>query len=282
MRGYSPVQDKFKKSTKGMEDGLIKLHAKPGLKGVAPTRMVGTSAPPKAAYLNPPLRLMGETALKPGGAKKYGSDKKSAEKKNVQLIPKEQKPHVGNQTGVVNLGSSPLSIGYHSIAGRSDGRAKTNQDAYYIDTELAESTGMSLFGVFDGHGFHGHRVSNFLVSNIRDIFEIKHGSQGAVNYEQTFEELCHNLNKMLKKNMYIDAKLSGSTGIMVLITKTSLVCSNVGDSRAMFVRRANSGQLEPVEMSVDQKPSDPQEKQRILSHGGKVHPCRSRSILISA
>jgi hypothetical protein len=282
MRGYSPVSSKVRKPSKVVDDGLAKSQLKPGPKAAAPTRMVGTSAPPKAVYLNPPLRLLGEPALKSGGAKKYGSDKKHAEKKNAQLLPKENKPHAGNQTGVTYLGQTNYTIGVHSIAGRSDGRAKTNQDAYFIDTEMSETTGMSLFGVFDGHGFHGHRVSNFLVSNIRDIFEVKYSSSGSMNYEETFVDLCHNLNKMLKKNIYIDAKLSGSTGITVLVTKTSLICSNVGDSRALLVKRANNGHLEHVEMSVDQKPSDPQEKQRILSQGGKIHPCRSRLAITSA
>jgi Protein phosphatase 2C len=285
MRGYSPIPSKIKKPApaKAAEDSSGKSQIKPGAtKGPIPARMVGTSAPPKAVYLNAPLRMMGDSTLRPGGPKKHASDKKQGEKKPAQLMPKEHKPHAGSQAGVIHLGQPHYSVGVHSIAGKSDGRSKTNQDAYYIDTEMSENSGMSLFGVFDGHGFHGHRVSNFLVSNIRDIFEIKYSSSGSINYEETFVELCHSLNKMLKKNIYIDTKLSGSTGIMVLVTKNSVICSNVGDSRALLVRRAQNGHLEHLELSVDQKPSDPQEKQRIISQGGRIHPCRSRLDLISA
>jgi serine/threonine protein phosphatase PrpC len=77
---------------------------------------------------------------------------------------------------------------------------------------------------------------------------------------------------MVKKNPYIDTKLSGSTGVMVLVKDNMVHCANVGDSRAILIRKSNY----IVELSTDQKPSDPSEKQRILANGGKVHPCRSK------
>lgn len=277
MRGYSPVLAKYKKAeTKGKDDTLTKSHVKAApTKPHYPSRMVGTSAPPKAVYLNAPLKLVVESTFKSPAGKKPTSDKKSHAKPIAHSLPKENKTL---DTGIVHLGESNYfeSIGFHTLGGRSDGRAKTNQDAFYIDTEMEADQGVALFGVFDGHGFHGHRVSNFLISNIKDIFELKNTDHGYVDYQSTFVDLCHSLNKMLRKSMYIDAKLSGSTGIMVLATKKSLVCSNVGDSRAMLLRKVPGGQLEPIPMSEDQTPADPHEKQRILSHGGRVHPCRSK------
>jgi serine/threonine protein phosphatase PrpC len=86
-----------------------------------------------------------------------------------------------------------------------------------------------------------------------------------------FTTLCHSLNSMVKKNPYIDTKLSGSTGVMVLVKDNHLHCANVGDSRAILIRGSNY----VIELSTDQKPSDPIEKQRIIANGGRVHPCRS-------
>lgn len=85
---------------------------------------------------------------------------------------------------------------------------------------------------------------------------------------------------MLKKHIYIDSKLSGSTGVMVMSHQKKLICANVGDSRAVLYRVVDEMQLEFIPMSRDQKPSDPTERQRIIAHGGKVHPCRRRIILI--
>lgn len=95
--------------------------------------------------------------------------------------------------------------------------------------------------------------------------------------DNCFIELSHGLNNILKKTVYIDTKLSGSTGVMVLAHKKKLFCANVGDSRAvLYSVDPSSHGLRPIPMSVDQKPSDPEERKRILATGGKVHPCRSR------
>lgn len=51
---------------------------------------------------------------------------------------------------------------FQTMPGFSDGRTKTNQDAYYINFAIRGSTQSSLFAVFDGHGPQGHRVSDFL------------------------------------------------------------------------------------------------------------------------
>lgn len=286
MRGYSPLAHKMKKPTKPKEDLLTRSPARQQVKSIYQSRMVGTSAPPKPVYMTPVLGLTGESPMKNFlGNKKPNSDKKpSLEKKNPATLNKCVKHTNTHPNGFVQVTECEFleSIGFFSQAGRSDGRAKTNQDSFFIDTEIGGLKNFALFGVFDGHGFHGHKVSNYLVSNIRDIFELKEMEDGNFNFEATFIDLCHNLNKMLKKAAHIDSKLSGSTGIKVLATKNKLVCSNVGDSRAMMIRKTHNGHLETVPMSIDQKPSDPQEKQRILSHGGRVYPCRSMIQIISA
>jgi hypothetical protein len=58
-------------------------------------------------------------------------------------------------------------IGYATLAGRSDGKGKVNQDSFFIDTKIEGWQGLGLIGVFDGHGLQGNRVSNFLIANIK-------------------------------------------------------------------------------------------------------------------
>ena len=55
---------------------------------------------------------------------------------------------------------------FQSMPGFSDGKVKTNQDAYYINICIKGSTLCSLFAVFDGHGPLGHKVSEFLKRNL--------------------------------------------------------------------------------------------------------------------
>lgn len=58
-------------------------------------------------------------------------------------------------------------VGWGTLAGRSDGKAKVNQDSFFVDTSIEGWPGISLVAVFDGHGLQGNRVSNFLISNIK-------------------------------------------------------------------------------------------------------------------
>jgi serine/threonine protein phosphatase PrpC len=51
----------------------------------------------------------------------------------------------------------------------------------------------------------------------------------------------------------------------VLVKPNELVCANAGDSRAILVRSR-----EIVELSIDHKPCQPEEKKRILKMGGRI------------
>ncbi len=55
---------------------------------------------------------------------------------------------------------------YQTMPGFSDGRTKTNQDSFYVNISVHQSTKCSLYAVFDGHGPLGHKVSDFLKRNL--------------------------------------------------------------------------------------------------------------------
>jgi serine/threonine protein phosphatase PrpC len=58
---------------------------------------------------------------------------------------------------------------------------------------------------------------------------------------------------------------SGSTGVVVLITPSHILCANTGDSRAVLRRKGNT-----LPLSFDHKPSDLPERLRITDFGGIV------------
>ncbi len=93
-----------------------------------------------------------------------------SDKKPNPSIPKERL-QLGGATGIVHTESVEIfkAVGTHTLGGRSEGKAKTNQDSYFAHTSILNNPQMALFAVFDGHGLHGHRVSNFLISNIMGI-----------------------------------------------------------------------------------------------------------------
>lgn len=59
-----------------------------------------------------------------------------------------------------------------STAGYSDGKTKTNQDTMFVNLNIKQSLNCALFGVFDGHGLQGHKVSQHLKANILGIIRI--------------------------------------------------------------------------------------------------------------
>jgi hypothetical protein len=268
----SPYIPKRKVVVKGKDDSLQIS----GLsKSTAQSRMVGTSAPPKPAYLGLVRADDPSSKFARSNGKKMSVDKKSPVKLDSIFAAREPKTKPGPTNGVILLAETDIleSVGFHSSAGRSDGRAKTNQDSFIIDTAVKGDARRVLLGVFDGHGLQGHKVSNFLVHNLKEVLLLPPIEADPAELAKALTDTAHNLNKMLKKTVFIDTKLSGSTGVMVLIEPGRITCSNVGDSRAVLLKHSSNGYTH-VPMSADQKPSDPQEKQRIISHGGRVHPSR--------
>lgn len=276
LRGVSPYSAKKKPPAKSKEEQLQVS----GLnRNSLQARMVGASAPPRPAYLG--SQPGSEDKHKFAASGKKPSVKRQADKIDLMIAAKAPKTKAGPTNGAIFLEDNNVleTVGFHSSPGRSDGRTKTNQDAFFIDLAVQGDKNRALIGVFDGHGFQGHKVSNFLIHNIREVLQLPPLESPIPEIAKTFTDTCHNLNNMLKKCTYIDSKLSGSTGVMTLIEPGRVTCSNVGDSRAvLFFPNGNS--FTSVPLSIDQKPSDPQEKTRILSHGGKVHPSRRRFVII--
>ena len=70
----------------------------------------------------------------------------------------------------------------------------------------------------------------------------------------------------------VDASVSGTTAVGVLIRGDTLYVGNAGDSRAIIGRSAPNGGLKAHDLSKDHKPDSPAEMKRILTMGGHVTP----------
>ena len=71
------------------------------------------------------------------------------------------------------------------------------------------------------------------------------------------------------KTSGIDYSNSGTCAITIFLYKNTCYISNLGDSRAVLYRVTNKEKL-AIEISYDQKPTRPDEKERILKLGGKI------------
>lgn len=124
----------------------------------------------------------------------------------------------------------------------------------------------SFFGIYDGHG--GSGCADYLRDNLHQ-FVIKEPSfpwnpkeairTGFAKAERRFTDINYNP----ETNEVIDK--SGSCAIVIVIIGDVCFSANVGDSRALL---SGSGGAKIYPLSRDHKPSDENERKRIIDAGG--------------
>ena len=156
---------------------------------------------------------------------------------------------------------------------------KLNQDDYFIFPNFLNNSTYSFFGVCDGHGTFGQNISFYLKENlpqnvmneflkydIQNLSEIK-----TYIFSQIILFTFSETNKEMNEDERIDSSISGSTCVSVICTPERLFCINVGDSRCVLGKfDKNKNQWIPKNLSKDHKPSDPNEKARIIKSGGRI------------
>ena len=129
----------------------------------------------------------------------------------------------------------------------------------------------------DGHGAVGQEVSGFLKENLPSDLNtaIKASKKDIVleNVNDIITQTFKNVNFKLSNNEMINSHLSGSTCVSLIYTPYKLITANVGDSRAIMGQLVN-GQWKSMDLTRDHKPSEPDEKMRILAKGGRIEPMR--------
>lgn len=68
--------------------------------------------------------------------------------------------------------------------------------------------------------------------------------------------------------------MAGCTATVVLLTPNEIYCANSGDSRTVMSKNKKA-----VDLSVDHKPNDPEEKRRIMAAQGFVEDNRVNGML---
>ena len=172
---------------------------------------------------------------------------------------------------------------YNSLAGKDPFLInKINQDTALTEININNIEGFNAFGVLDGHGDEGHNVSNFaknyIINEIKNYFlKLQINSLSDIYNELKkndyflIKNIYQNTDKELTKQNF-NSNFSGTTCVIVFQIGYNLITANVGDSRAILISSDNS-QLKNakiIELSIDQKPDLPLEKQRIIKMGGIV------------
>ena len=171
-----------------------------------------------------------------------------------------------------------------STPGMEDGHKKINQDSYIYEKNINGVLNFNIFGVLDGHGDFGHLASNFvkgyILNRIKNFPSIKY-----LNDPKKIYKILTNRNYHILTNIFLDAdiqikkekfncEMSGTTCVLVIQLDEHLICANTGDSRAILIYdESPNNDLKNTKvfpLSIDAKPENPSEKERILACGGEV------------
>ena len=189
------------------------------------------------------------------------------------------------------LASSKTKHAYQTQTGRNEnGKLKpNNQDSILICDSLFNLDNVSIFAVMDGHGANGHYVSDYVKNAITTHFTNKETysnkqspiiTSELIQYKLStkkhhaiisfFNELNHDLQQHKTK---FDVHFSGTTCVCVFQLHKKIICSNIGDSRAIVIYNDTKNRYYYETLSNDHKPDLPHERKRIESKGGVVAPC---------
>ena len=150
------------------------------------------------------------------------------------------------------------------------------QDTYHYFGFEVENTNIKFMGVYDGHGEKGKEASSYVEKEIKKLVsdnknKIRKWSLQANSREvitKLFVEGYKKIQNQMKKQdgMF---ELSGSCCISALLIDKVCYVINLGDSRAVIGGKLIDN-IFAIQMSIDHKPSLPEEMERIKKSGGEV------------
>ena len=146
-----------------------------------------------------------------------------------------------------------------------------NQDRPLACVPLRGHPGVHVYGVMDGHGQHGHYVSEFVMATLPAFL-----SREARIREETGECIASAVRGLCAElaQSNINLSFSGTTCCFAVHHSDTLYTANIGDSRALLIRAPDLPAYPPyaIPLSSDHKPDLPDEKARIVAAGGRVCP----------
>ena len=238
--------------------------------------------PPEPRKANFSLNLLKAVKAKQlgGGRAAGGETQRSSHLKNRSQSCR------GETVGTPPACEGPeLWVAARSRAGFSlDNSKRGNQDSFFSRPNCLPRQAVSICGVCDGHGAHGHKISAFIANLLPglleeglarefarrgDSFAVKEAVMGCV--KTAMEELVARL--FARED--IDSQFSGSTLCLIVIVGEQLFAFNVGDSRAVHFSTLKGWPLwTSFPLTEDHKPESLPEAERVIRCGGLIAASR--------
>ena len=156
-----------------------------------------------------------------------------------------------------------------------------NQDNFFIEKNFAGYNNYLYLSVCDGHGIEGHHVSEFIKETLPKDMSQNLYKKDILSNDKTIKTEIYNIikttfiktNEKLILNEKINSVFSGTTCVSLIYTPSRIITANIGDSRAVLGRYNNEKQkCISIDLSRDHKPTEEDEKKRILENNGRIKP----------
>ena len=149
---------------------------------------------------------------------------------------------------------------------------RENQDAYAVLKKFMGESESLCAMVCDGHGANGHLISRYITMNLpgklNQMQADSHRDPEDVLKEAFISEVINVHCEVINKRE-MNAEYSGSTLVAAVIRGNSLLCANLGDSRAVLIY-TDRGQWYPKQLTTDHKPDSSSERERIEANYGRI------------
>ncbi|CAA3001664.1 probable phosphatase 2C 73 [Olea europaea subsp. europaea] len=169
------------------------------------------------------------------------------------------------------------------------GQKGVNQDRCIVWEEFGCQEDMIFCGIFDGHGPWGHFVAKrvresmplsllcnwqetLVEASLDPNFDLESDKKlHKFNvWKHSYLKTCASIDQELERHRKIDSFYSGTTALTIVRQGEYIFIANVGDSRAVLATMSETGNLVPVQLTIDFKPNLPQEAERIIQCKGRV------------
>ena len=175
--------------------------------------------------------------------------------RDYSLLNKNTQPKEKIQKKILKIDSCTIP-GYSP-----NGIKQKNLDSFFLKKNFLEKDENFLIGICDGHGIYGDLISQYISQNLPSFIK----KESKENLVKAFIDI----NNSLINNTKIDCSLSGTTCTSLIISLDKIICSNIGNTRAILARYEN-GYYNAIELNRDHKPTESDEIKRIISQGGII------------
>ena len=175
--------------------------------------------------------------------------------RDYSLLNKNTQPKEKIQKKILKIDSCTIP-GYSP-----NGTKQKNLDSFFLKKNFLEKEENFLIGICDGHGIYGDLISQYISQNLPSFIK----KESKENLVKAFIDI----NNSLINNTKIDCSLSGTTCTSLIISLDKIICSNIGNTRAILARYEN-GYYNAIELNRDHKPTESDEIKRIISQGGII------------